>query len=61
MERVPNERAENINKKVTLNTGMEYHNWISVVYLISEVFLMSIYCKESKNAASFKRNSLVFF
>ena len=41
MERIPNERAGNINKKVTLNIGIEYRNWISVVYLISEVFLMS--------------------
>ena len=30
MERIPNERAGNINKKVTLNIGMEYGNWISL-------------------------------
>lgn len=55
---------KNINKKVTLNIGMEYYNWMLVVYLkknqISEVFLMYTYYKESKNTASFKRTSLIF-
>lgn len=62
MERVP-KREIRKTKKVTLNIGMEYHKWISVVYLknqILEVFLMSTYWKESRNAASFKRTSLIF-